>query len=339
MHFLHPWYFFCLLLIPIYLIRLFLKKPNKDKAVFISVFTDLKQAQTFSIFNYLSIIKSIIIILLIILFTISLTRPQGAYEKTDMNKKGIDIILALDVSESMLAEDLKPNRIEAAKESISQFIEKIENDRLGIIVFAGQAFTQSPLSFDYNILKEYLQQISTESINKRVRGLSGTAIGDAILAAVNRFKKSEDRSKVLILLTDGDANTGIDPLIAARKANQEKIKVYTIGIGKKGGAPLPVKDFMGRKQYAKNRDGSLFMATFNEENLKKVAQEGRGRYFRAGDNSSFNKVLNEINQLEKREIQINVNTEYQENFQFTLNCLFFTFILFLLTLFFKPIQN
>lgn len=337
MHFAHPEYFWFFLFIPLYVGIVFLRRKKKT-AIQISVFEDLVTLQGFSFWKFVPILQHVLILCLITFFVVTLARPQSSYEQENISKKGIDIIIALDVSQSMLAEDLKPNRMEAAKESIQMFLDTMETDRLGIVVFSGQAFTQSPLTFDYTLVEQYLERISTESINQNVRGLNGTAIGNAILAAVNRFKKSEDRSKVLILLTDGDANTGVDPLIAAKKAAKENITVYTIGIGKDGGAPLPVSDMFGRTQYAVNPDGSLFMATFNEESLQNIAKIGNGQYFRAGDNKTFQRVLNEINALEKREIKVSVSTEYTENFMPFLVSLAFLFLLFMLSYSLQPIR-
>lgn len=312
MHLANPKYLFFLIFVPIYLVLVYFKR-NKQKSISISVFNDLKTASRKFGFKFFRIIRHTLVVLLIILWSIALARPQGAHEKQEVGKNGIDIIIAIDVSDSMRAEDLKPNRIEAAKASLQQFIDGLEDDRLGIIVFAGQAFTQSPLTFDYNILTEYIKNISTDSINKNVNGLSGTAIGDAMLSAVNRFKDSGDRSKVLVVITDGDANTGADPSLAAKKVKEDGIKLYMVGVGRKGGAPLPVNNF-GVKSYAKNRDGTTYMATFNEKSLKKVTEAGGGKYFRAGDNKSFSEAMKEINGLEKKEVKMNVTTEYSENF-------------------------
>jgi len=342
MNFLHPYNLLFLLLIPIYIGFIYLQK-NKKKAIGVSVFDDLLQSSRKNFVYYRNIFNHILIILIIIFFSLTLARPQGKHEKHEVSKNGIDIIIALDVSESMLAEDLKPNRIEAAKESINKFVKKLENDRLGIVVFAGMPFTQSPLTFDYNILSEYIKNISTDSINKGVRGLSGTAIGDAILAGVNRFDKNkeenEDRTKVLILLTDGDANTGVDPEVAALKAKKENIRIYTIGIGREGGAPLIARDMFGKKTYARNRDGSVMMATFNEDALRKLASLGGGRYFRASDNETFLDVMNEINSLEKRDIKVNSRTEYSENFFGYLVVLFLLFFIYIVFNNFKSIRK
>lgn len=336
MHFSHPQFLYLLLLAPIYLLWLYFDKKS-DSGISVSVFLDLLKARgrkkiSEKILRY---IKYLLVVMMIIFFSITLARPQGEHEKEDVSKKGVDIIIAIDVSESMMAEDLKPNRMEAAKKALEKFTSKLENDRLGLVVFAGQAFTQSPLTFDYNILTQYIKNISTNSVNKNVRGLSGTAIGDAILSAVNRFKESEDRTKVLIVITDGDANTGVDPNIAAKKASEEGIKVYTVGVGSKDGAPMPVKDLMGKKTYAKNQDGSLMMATFNANALKKIADLGGGKYFRADDDETFNTVMDEINSLEKREIKISKTTEYSERFTPYLYPLAVMFLLYLGILFFE----
>lgn len=329
MKFLHPQFLMILILIPIYF-WLIWRTRKKHEAIQVSVFEDLKKASDKNSANIIPWINHGLVALLLIFFAITLARPQSLHQKEEMSKDGIDIIIALDVSESMLAEDLQPNRIEAAKEQIKSFVGNLATDRLGIIVFAGQAFTQSPLTFDYDILTQYLNDISTNSINQGVRGLNGTAIGDAILAAVNRFKKSEDRSKVLVLLTDGDANTGVDPLVAAEMAKKENIKIYTIGIGSDGGAPIPVKDALGRKQYAQNPDGTLYKTAFNEDKLKQIAKIGGGLYFRVDQTKSFKDVFDSINKLEKRPIKVNILTDATDNFYPFLAVLFLIFLAYLI---------
>ncbi len=325
MHFVYPQNFILLLVIPLFL---YYSYKKKKEAILITVFSDLKKAQGVNRWIKISKhFKNILVVLIIALFVFILAKPQSAHQKDNLNKNGIDIIVAMDVSGSMLAEDLKPNRMTAAKEALKKFISYLSDDRLGIVVFSGVAFTQSPLTFDYNILQEYINKISIDSINQNV---SGTAIGDAILVAVNRFKKSENRTKVLVILTDGDANVGIDPEIAAKKAKEEGIKIYTIGIGKDGGAPLPYTDIMGNKKYSRNQDGSLVMATFNESALKKIANIGDGKYFRVNDDNSFDKAMTEINALEKREIKTKVTTEYTEIFYPYLFALFIVFLIYII---------
>ncbi len=314
MHLANPAYLILSLLAPVYLGWLYYRSKRESAGIGISVFTDLKRAQGKTRGRWYRYFRHGLVAAIIILASFTLARPQGAHDKQEVSKKGIDIIIAVDVSESMMAQDLKPNRIEAAKSALNEFIGRLQDDRLGLVVFAGQAFTQSPLTFDYNILKQYVENISTAAINQNVRGLSGTAIGDAILSADNRFKQSGDRTKVLVVITDGDANVGADPQLAAEKAHADNIKIYTVGVGSVGGAPIPTTDYAGRQTYLRNPDGSPYMATFNETALKRIAATGQGQYFRAGDSASFEKVMDEIESLQKRDININTTTEYTENY-------------------------
>jgi len=335
-HFQHPEFLWLLLLIPVYGIILFLLR-KKRAAVSVSVFDDLKASQGWSYARAWPWLERIFIVVIIALFSLTLAYPQGSHETHTESKKGIDMVFALDVSDSMLAEDLTPNRIEAAKAALGKFTQKQEGDRMGVVVFSGAPFTQSPLTFDYGILEEYIGRISVKSINKNIRGLSGTAVGDAILAGVNRFAESGEREKVLVLLTDGDANVGVDPKIAAQKAAQEGVRIYTIGIGKEGGAPLKTTDMRGNAVYARNPDGSLYQATFNEEALKEVAQIGGGQYFRVDDAATFDTVLKEIAQLEKRDISVDVQVEYSDKFMPFLYALYLSMLLFVLLRSIKPL--
>ena len=279
---------------------------------------DLKKAEKSAKFwplaKFLTIGKYISLIGAIIFITIALARPQVVSTNKKISKNGVDILIALDVSESMLAEDLTPNRIEAAKKYIDQFVSELKNDRVGLEVFAGKPFTQSPLSFDYNVVRYYLAEISTDTINQQYRGLGGTAIGDAIVAATNRFKNNPDRTKVLVLLTDGEANVGIDPIFAAEHARTNGIKVYTIGLGKKEGAPLKIKDAFGNEAYAKNPDGTVYKTKFDEETLKNIAKVSGGEYFYAGDNTSLKNSLETINQLEKTEYETKTTITKEDKF-------------------------
>lgn len=282
-------------------------------------------------------IRNILLLLILLVVPVALARPQTEETESSVTKEGIDIVVALDVSQSMAAEDLQPNRLEAAKASLEQFVSELEDDRLGVVVFAGQAFTQSPLTFDYGILTEYIKGITLESIYQRAPGLGGTAVGDAILAGVNRLEDSEATTKLIVLITDGDANTGIDPMIAVQKAADEGITVYTIGVGTAEGAPIPVVNQLGQKTYATNADGSLQLAMFNEQALVDMAAIGGGQYFRADDNARFAEIMEEIRQLEKSEIQTEVQKNYEDDYQgwlwLSVSLLFF----WLVSLLVKPI--
>ncbi len=293
------------------------KKSKKIVAVRIPFLDDLQEAQKqalyFSLGNIVKWVRNIAFVCAVVLLTIALARPQSTTEEKSVSKNGVDILIALDVSESMLAEDLQPNRIEAAKKYIDNFVSDLESDRVGLEVFAGKPFTQSPLSFDYNVIRYYLSEISTDTIDQQRRELGGTAIGDAIVAAVNRFTNDDERTKVLVLLTDGEANVGVDPIIAAEHARSNGIKIYTVGLGKKEGAPLPIMQ-NGQKVYARNPDGSVYKTKFDEKTLKEIAEISNGQYFYAGDNASLKKTFDTINALEKTEYETETTVTKEEHF-------------------------
>ncbi len=335
----YVFYFILFLTIFVGITFLWLKKQEKIYALSIPFLDDLKKAQKKSNFferrNILRYSQYIFFGLTIIFLTIALARPQKINEEKKITKNGVDILIALDVSESMLAEDLVPNRMEAAKTYIDEFVSQLKTDRIGLEVFAGKTFTQSPMSFDYNVIRYYLSEISTETIDQNRRGLGGTAIGDAIVSAINRFKNSEKRTKVLILLTDGEANIGVDPIFAAEHARSNGLKIYTIGLGKKEGAPLKIKDAFGNETYARNRDGSLYKTKFDEETLKNIAKVSGGKYFYANDNTALEKSLQTINALEKTEYEAETTIKKEDEFFVWLLSGFMTSILTIIIFLFR----
>ena len=331
--FANPEYFLLLVGIPIYvMLYVFIRKRA---GYGFSVFDDLLKARKKSMFRFIPFVRHTLIIFLFVLFTISLARPQLSHQTQDISKKGIDIAIALDASDSMRAEDLKPNRIEAAKEALQHFISLRKDDRIGVVVFTGYPFTQSPLTFDHDVLSYYINNISTDSINQR-SGLGGTAIGDAILASLNRLGTGEKRTKIILLLSDGDANVGVDPVVAAYKAKETNIKIYTIGIGKEGGAPIPIVDALGRKGVARNRDGSVYRATFNEKTLKDIASITGGSFFRVDDSAAFDHAVDEINTLEKTDIVVQKKLVHKDIFEpFLFGTALLLFLLFAFELTFR----
>jgi len=236
------------------------------------------------------------------LLIIVMARPQIFTKQKHTNIEGIDIILALDVSGSMRAMDLKPNRLEAAKEVAIQFIDGRQNDRIGLVIFSGEAFTQCPLTTDHNVLKSLFIPIESGMIK------DGTAIGDGLATAINRIKDSEAISRVIILLTDGVQNSGsIDPISAANIAKEYGIRVYTIGAGSKGTAPMPVITNFGEQIMDVE-------VNIDEEILQRIASTTDGKYFRATSNKSLEKVYAEIDQLEKSKIDVNIFQNKSEEF-------------------------
>lgn len=245
----------------------------------------------------------------LLLIIVALARPQRADTKVRRNVEGIDIMLVLDVSDSMLIEDMSPNRLEASKSILKDFIEKRATDRIGLVVFSGESYTRVPLTLDYKIL---LQSLAEVRISRNVK--MGTAIGVALANGVARLRDSTAKSRVLVFLTDGENNSGtIDPETALEMAKGYGLKIYAIGAGRDGEAQLPVEtvDLMGRK----TRRYQPIHSKVNDELLGRFADETGGKYYRATSNESLKKVFDDINQLEKTKIEMNQYTRYQELYQ------------------------
>ena len=224
------------------------------------------------------------------LILVALARPQKSNEKVEQWTEGIDIMIGLDISQSMQIEDFLPNRLEAAKAVARSFISGRIQDRIGIVVFSGDAFSLAPLTTDYDLLKSYLDEINFEMIENR-----GTAIGSALAVVTNRMGESESKSKVCILISDGDNTAGnIDPITAAELASAYGIKIYTIVVGKEGLVPYG-KDFFGRPNMIEN--------TVDETTMRKIAKIGGGEFFRAADNKALSQVFARIDAFEKAEIK------------------------------------
>lgn len=235
---------------------------------------------------------------------VAFARPQSTKTSQQVQGgEGIDIILAVDVSPSMRAVDLKPNRLEALKKVANDFIDNRPNDRIGLVVYGGEAYTQTPLTTDHNIVVESLYSLQSNMLS------DGTAVGMGLATAANRIKDSDAKSKVIILMTDGRNNTGtIDPRSAARLANGLGVKVYTIGMGTRGYAKMPVQVINGRTIYQN------MPVQVDEELLKDIAESTNGKYFRATNNQQLSEIYAEIDQLEKSKIEEFKYTQYDEHF-------------------------
>jgi len=239
---------------------------------------------------------------------VAFARPQTGVSGEEVLTEGIDIVLAIDLSTSMLAEDLVPTRVEAVKQVASSFVSGRRNDRIGLVVFAGQAFTQAPLTLDYNVLQNLLGELDVSMIS-----VDGTAVGMGLATAVKRLQESDAESKVIILLTDGRNNRGeIDPVTAAQMAQALGIKVYAIGAGTRGEAPITVDDpTFGRRRMRMRVD-------VDEPTLRAVAEQTGGTYFRATDRQSLEAIYSEIDELETTEVEVEHYTHYGELFLFPL---------------------
>jgi len=255
-------------------------------------------------------IKAFLILGGITLGIFALTRPQWGFHWEDIKRVGVDIMVAIDVSESMLAEDVKPSRLERAKREVYDLIHMMEGDRIGLIAFAGTSFVQCPLTLDYGACKMFLDYIEPDLIP-----VPGTALADAIRNAIKSFNTKERKSKVLILITDGEDHEGA-PLEAAREAKQEGIKIFTIGVGQDGGAPIPLRD--GSGGFKKDRRGDMIITHLDEATLQKIALETEGSYVRSvtGD-MDLDKIYKvDIKQhIEGKELSSTRQRRWEQRFQ------------------------
>ncbi len=233
---------------------------------------------------------------------VALARPQSTARGENVYREGIDITLSLDISGSMLAEDFRPNRLEAAKKVAEEFIRGRMNDRIGLVIFSGESFTQCPLTTDYDVLIDLLRKVKTGNLK------DGTAIGEGIATSVNRMRTSLSKSKVMILLTDGINNMGsIDPLTSAQIAGQFGIRIYSIGVGSHGTAPYPVKTPFGTIY-------QQMKVEIDEPMLKQVSEETGGRYFRATSNTKLQEIYRQIDKMERTRIEVTEFQRYSELF-------------------------
>lgn len=240
---------------------------------------------------------------------IILARPQFGSRLEEVKKQGVEVIIALDVSNSMLAEDIQPDRLTRAKQALSRLIDNLENDKIGLIVFAGDAYTQIPITTDYISAKMFLSTISPEMVPKQ-----GTAIGAAIDLGMRSFTPGDGKSKAMIIITDGE-NHEDDPVAKAEEAAKAGIVIHTIGIGSSEGVPVPLSS-RGKKDYLKDNEGNTVITKLDEDILKKIAVNGRGNYVRASSsNLGLDEIFGEIKQMKKQELESKMYTEYNDQFQ------------------------
>ena len=303
MVFANPTYLYLLLLL-IPMIGWYIYKLRKSQASLQVSSTDaFEVAGAVSWKVYLRHVPFVLRTLAIALLIVVLARPQSTDSWQNSTTEGIDIVMAMDISTSMLAEDLKPNRLEAAKDVAASFINGRQNDNIGLVVFAAESFTQCPLTIDHGVLLNLFKDIQPGIIQ------DGTAIGLGLANAVSRIKDSQAKSKVIILLTDGVNNTGeIAPVTAAEIAKTFGIRVYTIGVGTQGEAPYPIPTAFGI-QYQN------VPVEIDEQVLKQIASTTGGQYFRATDNASLKEIYSEIDQMEKTKISVQEFSKKQEEYK------------------------
>ena len=282
-----PLFLWSIFVVPVlFILKWIISFGSKQKLPIALRSSDLKADSS----SILRVIPPILLMISMALLLMAMARPQKTNEKIDQWTEGIDIMLSIDISGSMQCFDFRPNRLESAKEVARKFISGRFQDRIGVVIFAGDAYSKAPLTTDYELLNTYINDINFDQIAN-----DGTAIGSALAVATNRMRESDSKSKVVILLSDGDNNAGnIDPLTAAKLADAYNIKIYTIAVGKRGKVPCG-HDAFGRTNYVEN--------SFDETNLREIAKIGHGKFYRATNKKALEAVFEEIDQLEKVEIK------------------------------------
>ncbi|MBT3207881.1 MAG: VWA domain-containing protein [Bacteroidetes bacterium] len=298
----NPEFLYILLLLIPMIVWYLLKQKSANASLQVSTIKPFAKAPL----SYKHILKHLMFVLRILAFSLLvlvLARPQSTDNWENVTTEGIDIVLAIDISGSMLAEDFKPNRLEAAKDVAIEFISGRENDRMGLVIYSGESFTQCPLTTDHAVLINLFKDVKNGMIE------DGTAIGLGLANAINRLKNSLAKSRVVILLTDGVNNQGeIAPITAAEIAQTLGIRVYTVGVGTRGTAPYPAKDFFGNTVY-QNVEVEI-----DEKTLKDIADLTDGQYFRATNNKSLANIYKEIDKLEKSKIEVKEYSKKQEEY-------------------------
>lgn len=289
--FAQPYYFLLLLLLPLIFWWQWKNRIKQEASFRLSTLQSikaLKPSWRVRFRPFLLVLRGIAFVALVV----ALARPQSSNVSESVDSDGIDIVLSIDVSGSMMAEDLKPNRIEAAKKVATDFVDKRANDRIGLVIFSGESFTQCPITIDHNIVKEQIDAMKSGMLQ------DGTAIGMGLATAVDRLRNSKAKSKIIILLTDGVNNTGlIDPSTALEIAKAYKLRVYCIGVGSRGEAPYPVQTPMGIQK-------QMVPVEIDEALLKNISAQTGGKYFRATSNNSLSSIYKEIDQLEKSKVEV-----------------------------------
>lgn len=299
--FANPELFWLLFILPFLLLWFILREKNLSPSLRVGSGEGIFQ-QAITLRQRLRYLLPLLRIFSLALIIVVIARPQSSSQRKSINTEGIDIVMAMDISTSMLAEDFKPNRLDAAKETAIKFVQERPNDRIGIVIFAGESYTQCPVTIDHDVLVNLFQSIKTGTIK------DGTAIGDGLATSVSRLEESKAKSRVIILLTDGVNNSGfISPETAAEISKEFGIRVYTIGIGTIGKAPYPFKTPYGIRY--QNIDVKI-----DEAILKKIAELTGGEYFRATDNNSLEKIYKKIDELEKTKIEVSYFNQYEEEY-------------------------
>jgi len=307
--FANPDYLYFLLLLPVLILLYIINEIRKKWAL--QRLGDIKLVGSLipELSKIRPVVKFFLQLIAVTAGIIMLSRPQFGSKIEDVKKQGVEVIIALDVSNSMLAEDIQPDRLTRAKQAISRLVDNLDNDKIGLIVFAGDAYTQIPVTTDYVSAKMFLSTIRPDMVPKQ-----GTAIGVAISLGIRSFSPGEGKSKAMIIITDGE-NHEDDAITNAEEASKAGIIIHTIGIGSTEGVPVPVI-INGKKDYLKDIDGNTVITKLDEDILKKIAISTNGNYVRASNsNIGLDEIFSEIRKMKKQELESTMYTEYNDQFQ------------------------
>jgi len=307
--FANPDFLYLLLLLPVMVLLWVMNEIRKKRAIERLGDPDLVNRLLPGYSRIRPALKFIIQLIAFAALIIILARPQFGSKLEEVKKQGVEVIIALDVSNSMLAEDIQPDRLTRAKQALTRLIDNLDNDKIGLIVFAGDAYTQIPITTDYISAKMFLSAINPSMVPKQ-----GTAIGSAIDLGIRSFSPGEDRSKAMIIITDGE-NHEDDPVSISTEASKAGIVIHTIGIGSTEGVPVPVM-INGKRDFLKDEAGNTVISKLDEDILKKIAISSGGSYVRASNSSiGLDEVFGEIKKLKKQEMESTMYTEYNDQFQ------------------------
>ncbi len=315
MRFAHPDYLHVLWLIPAFLLLFLWAARSRQRSLERFGEEHLVAKLSHTVSRRRQKLKHGLLLLALLFLGLTIARPQVGTHAVPVKVEGIDLIFALDTSLSMLAEDMKPNRLTRAKHEISALSDRLSGDRVGIVIFAGTSFVQCPLTFDYSAVKLFLEAVDVNSIS-----VPGTAIAQAIATSVRAFENSKpESSKVIILLTDGEGHEG-DPIKAAEQAEKRGIKIYTVGIGSQKGELIPLRDEQGNLTgYKKDRNGNVVMTKLDQLTLEKIAVLTDGQYYHvASGGIGLDNIYNDISNMEKTLQETRLVTHYEERYQYVL---------------------
>jgi Ca-activated chloride channel homolog len=307
--FANPDFLYLLLILPVMVIIFIINEIRKknaikrigDETLVKSLLPELSRIRPY--------VKFVLQLFGVTLLILVLARPQFGSKLEEVKKEGVEVIIALDVSNSMMAEDIQPNRLTRAKQALTRLIDNLNNDKIGLVVFAGDAYTQIPITTDYVSAKMFLSAIGPEMVPRQ-----GTAIGSAIDLGMRSFSPGDGKSKAMIIITDGE-NHEDDPVSRAEEAAKAGIVIHTIGIGSADGVPVPVTSG-GKRDYLKDQDGNTVITKLDEDILRKIAVSAGGSYVRASNsNIGLDEVFNEIKKMKKQEMESTMYTEYNDQFQ------------------------